>query len=63
MGAHYMECSSKEMQGVEEIFDMAVTMAVGDEYKPVSSRNGGSSTTPIPGTNKKKTKKSKCTFL
>ncbi|KAF2103125.1 ras-domain-containing protein [Rhizodiscina lignyota] len=28
MGAKYMECSSKEMEGVEEIFDTAVTMAV-----------------------------------
>ncbi|KAF2494147.1 ras-domain-containing protein [Lophium mytilinum] len=34
MGALYMECSSKEQNGVEEIFDQAVTMAVGDEYKP-----------------------------
>jgi Ras family protein A len=33
MGALYMECSSKEQDGVEEIFDLAVTMAVGDEYK------------------------------
>lgn len=33
MGAMYMECSSKEQDGVEEIFDTAVTMAVGDEYK------------------------------
>jgi len=34
MGALYMECSSKEQDGVEEIFDQAVTMAVGDEHKP-----------------------------
>ncbi|KAF2793643.1 GTP-binding protein-like protein rho4 [Melanomma pulvis-pyrius CBS 109.77] len=33
MGAVYMECSSKEQDGVEDIFDMAVTMAVGDEHK------------------------------
>jgi Ras homolog gene family, member A len=33
MGAMYMECSSKEQDGVEDIFDTAVTMAVGDEYK------------------------------
>jgi Ras family protein A len=33
MGALYMECSSKEQDGVEDIFDLAVTMAVGDEYK------------------------------
>lgn len=29
MGARYVECSSKEMIGVTEIFDMAVTIAVG----------------------------------
>lgn len=28
-----MECSSKEMDGVEEIFDRAIEIAVGDEYK------------------------------
>jgi Ras family protein A len=33
MGAMYMECSSKEQDGVEEIFDTAVTIAVGDEWK------------------------------
>lgn len=38
MGAMYMECSSKEQDGVEEIFDTAVTMAVGDEYKPQAER-------------------------
>ena len=29
MGAAYMECSSKEMSGVDDIFELAVTMAVG----------------------------------
>lgn len=38
MGAMYMECSSKEQDGVEEIFDLAVTMAVGDEYKTPEQR-------------------------
>ncbi|KAB8342761.1 hypothetical protein FH972_022359 [Carpinus fangiana] len=33
MGAHYMECSSKEMQGVDEIFNRAITIAVGDESR------------------------------
>ena len=32
MGALYMECSSKEQDGVEDIFDTAVTIAVGDEW-------------------------------
>lgn len=38
MGALYMECSSKEQDGVEDIFDTAVTMAVGDEYKTPEQR-------------------------
>jgi Ras family protein A len=38
MDALYMECSSKEQDGVEEIFDLAVTMAVGDEYKTPEQR-------------------------
>lgn len=33
MGAYYMECSSKEMDGVEDIFDRAIEIAVGDGYK------------------------------
>ncbi|KAI9774279.1 MAG: Rho GTPase [Geoglossum simile] len=37
MGAQYMECSSKEMTGVDEVFELAVTMAVGDETKGSSS--------------------------
>lgn len=38
MGAQYMECSAKEFSGVQEIFDRAITIAVGDEWKPPSSR-------------------------
>jgi GTPase SAR1 family protein len=41
MGAAYMECSSKEQDGVEEIFDMAVTMAVGEEHKEQEERRVG----------------------
>jgi len=62
MGALYMECSSKEQDGVEEIFDQAVTMAVGDEYKAPAE----SSDAPRPAftTGGKKTKKrEKCTIL
>jgi len=29
MGARYVECSSKTMTGVEDVFDLAVNMAVG----------------------------------
>ncbi|MCJ1327062.1 Rho GTPase [Thelotrema lepadinum] len=31
MGARYMECSSKEMRGVEEVFETAINTAVGEE--------------------------------
>ena len=31
MGAIYMECSSKEMNGVEEVFEKAIHTAVGEE--------------------------------
>jgi len=67
MGATYMECSSKEQDGVEEIFDMAVTMSVGDDYKtaedtktPTSSR--GTAPAFPTGGNKKK-KRSGCKVL
>ncbi|CBX93764.1 hypothetical protein IAQ61_003651 [Plenodomus lingam] len=60
MGAMYMECSSKEQDGVEEIFDMAVTMAVGDEYKSteetkqIPMSRGGTTPAFVPGGKKKK---------
>lgn len=62
MGAVYMECSSKEQDGVEDIFDMAVTMAVGDEHKePVETGAGPGASRPFAG-GKKKSKKS-CKIL
>ncbi|KAF2083132.1 ras-domain-containing protein [Saccharata proteae CBS 121410] len=69
MNAVYMECSSKDNIGVDDIFDAAVTMAVGDEYKPASSggasagggsRPGGGNSPPFGG---RKPKKSKCKIL
>lgn len=33
MGAMYFECSSKEMDGVHEIFELAVNTAVGREIE------------------------------
>ena len=58
MGATYMECSSKEMQGVDEIFDMAVTISVGADERHVESRTSGPSYS-----SGKKPKRSKCKFL
>lgn len=33
MGAIYVECSSKEMSGVEDVFELAVNTAVGQEIE------------------------------
>lgn len=33
MGAVYVECSSKEMVGVEEVFELAVNTVVGQEIE------------------------------
>lgn len=61
MGAMYMECSSKEQDGVEEIFDMAVTLAVGDEYKTPEQTSTPRPAFPMGG--KKSKKREKCTIL
>jgi Ras family protein A len=69
MGAMYMECSSKEQDGVEEIFDTAVTVAVGDEYKSPaeinkdSATSSGSGRSPAFPTGGKKKKRSGCKIL
>ena len=45
MGARYMECSSREMKGVEEIFATAIDIAVNEEdvarQKPSQAPSGG----------------------
>jgi Ras family protein A len=69
MGAAYMECSSKEQDGVEEIFDMAVTMAVGEEHKEQEERRVGTATSSrgntsaFPAGGGKKKKRSGCKVL
>jgi len=46
MGALYMECSSKEMSGVHEIFDTAINIAVRGQDEEThgdsGARSGGS---------------------
>ena len=66
MGALYMECSSKEMSGVHEIFDTAIDMAVrgpdqfvDDGHGGPGSRNGVSGG----GMAMKRPKRSKCKIL
>lgn len=39
MGAVYVECSSKEMQGVDEVFELAVNTAVGQELEIQQQKN------------------------
>ncbi|KAK4453064.1 ras-domain-containing protein [Podospora aff. communis PSN243] len=69
MGAQYMECSSKEMTGVEEIFERAILTVVANDRKTLEQQvtnGGGSGITfgsggaPIPGVAVVKKKKRKC---
>lgn len=60
MGALYMECSSKEQDGVEDIFDMAVTLAVADEQKEPETSAPSRPAFPTGG---KKKKRSGCKIL
>ena len=53
MGAQYVECSSKEMRGVDEIFDQAIDIVVANDRRNLeaamaaadsgSSKTGGGS--------------------
>jgi len=69
MGALYMECSSKEMSGVHEVFDTAIDIAVrGQDELAAEAQHGASSsggrskgdqqTLPV-----KRKKRSNCKFL
>ncbi|KUI53279.1 GTP-binding protein rhoC [Cytospora mali] len=71
MNAQYMECSSKEMKGVDEIFEQAITTVVSNDRRTLemqaahgqpSSRDGGRSG-GIPGAGGVRKKKRKCNFL
>ena len=60
MSAMYMECSSKEMNGVHEIFETAIDTAVcgRDEDNAAQHHNSGASTAPA-----KRKKRSNCKIL
>lgn len=61
MGARYMECSSKEMIGVDEIFKSAInTVVENDESNQRSQQQNGGSSQPS-GIRKKK--KRSCRML
>jgi hypothetical protein len=61
MGAQYMECSSKEMKGVDEIFERAILTVVANDRKNLETQalSGGGGTNgtdgiPVVGALKKK---------
>lgn len=67
MGAQYMECSSKGMRGVDEIFERAILTVVANDRRNVEASAGPSSSggkrSPIPGVGAVKRKKRNCRFL
>lgn len=69
MSAQYMECSSKEMRGVDEIFEQAILTVVANDRKTIeasATQHGSSSAdkrSSLPGVGQVKRKKRKCQFL
>lgn len=76
MNAQYMECSSKEMKGVDEIFEQAIITVVANDRKtleqrcetasPTKGRRGsiaGALNMNIPGVGAARKKRRKCNFL
>lgn len=68
MDAQYMECSSKEMLGVDEIFERAILTIVANDRRNVESAAAAAAQAanaegkPLPPLKAKK-KKRKCQFL
>ena len=68
MSAQYMECSSKEMRGVDEIFERAILTVVANDRKTIDASSAspvasGDSRGGIPGLNPPKRKKRRCAIL
>lgn len=65
MGATYMECSSKEMIGVHEIFDTAIDIVVSADYgeKPRSDSLGEYDNEGEMAFNERRKKKRSCRIL
>jgi hypothetical protein len=67
MGARYMECSSKENIGVEEIFDEAITMAIAageeEDEAPLKGETRGGSGLSGRSSEKRRRKNKGCKFL
>ena len=67
MGAVYIECSSRESQGVDEVFELAVNTAVGQEIelkKQRETQQRMAAASPMGfGGKPKKSKKKDCVIL
>ena len=68
MNAQYMECSSKDMIGVDEIFERAILTVVANDRKNTEANASGLSSgsngkTSMPGVGQLKRKKRKCHIL
>lgn len=68
MGAEYMECSSKEMRGVDEIFERAIMTVVANDRRNLETPtamavSAGDGKTQAPAVGGLKRKKRKCNFL
>ena len=63
MGATYVECSSKEMSGVHEVFEFAVDTAVSREVKMKEERERWASSGGRRGEGGAKIKKRGCRIL
>ncbi|KAG5920746.1 hypothetical protein E4U60_002387 [Claviceps pazoutovae] len=66
MDAQYMECSSKEMLGVDEIFERAILTVVANDranQDAMAGNSGGDGRSAIPGLKLPKRKKRRCQIL
>lgn len=71
MNAQYMECSSKEMKGVDEIFEQALITVVANDRRNLESqdasasrgRRGSVNPMNLPGVGALRKKKRKCPIL
>ena len=63
MGAVYVECSSKEMSGVDEVFELAVNTAVGQEIEKRQQQQQQQESQVKTGGKPKKLKRRQCPIL
>ena len=63
MGAMYMECSSKEMIGVHEIFDTAIDWAVRGQDEVAADNSTVKSNGRLGGVPVKRKKRNNCKIL